>query len=165
MSFDVLQEHLPPEALAEAQRLLYGGTPVTLDQPVEPTGIGNKTIATDFVKIHQTLEPFASAGRSVTIAAIQFAFPSATTAPVAEQRAAAEVRAVQLLDSAGQAGAQVACLQEAWPMPFAFCTREKVPWTDFAESAGVAAATFCISHVNGQLDMIAYQGRYRGFYL
>ena len=25
--------------------------------------------------------------------------------------------------------------QEAWTMPFAFCTREKHPWTQFAESA------------------------------
>ena len=26
-------------------------------------------------------------------------------------------------------------VQEAWTMPFAFCTREKHPWTQFAESA------------------------------
>lgn len=29
---------------------------------------------------------------------------------------------------------QVLCLQEAWHMPFAFCTREK-SWCEFAESA------------------------------
>jgi beta-ureidopropionase len=33
-------------------------------------------------------------------------------------------------------GVQVLCLQEAWPMPFAFCTREKAPWLEFAEDAG-----------------------------
>ena len=26
-------------------------------------------------------------------------------------------------------------MQECWPMPFAFCTREKYPWLEFAESA------------------------------
>jgi beta-ureidopropionase len=25
--------------------------------------------------------------------------------------------------------------KEAWTMPFAFCTREKLPWMEFAESA------------------------------
>jgi len=32
-------------------------------------------------------------------------------------------------------GVNVLCLQEAWTMPFAFCTREKAVWTEFAESA------------------------------
>jgi beta-ureidopropionase len=29
----------------------------------------------------------------------------------------------------------IICLQEAWTMPFAFCTREKQPWCEFAENA------------------------------
>jgi hypothetical protein len=32
---------------------------------------------------------------------------------------------------------QILCLQEAWPMPFAFCTREKEVWCEFSEDAGV----------------------------
>ena len=32
-------------------------------------------------------------------------------------------------------GVNVLGLQEAWPMPFAFCTREKSPWLEFAEDA------------------------------
>jgi beta-ureidopropionase len=41
-----------------------------------------------------------------------------------------------LVDAAGAAGVQILCLQEAWSMPFAFCTREKAPWCEFAEDAG-----------------------------
>ena len=33
------------------------------------------------------------------------------------------------------AGTNVICFQEAFTMPFAFCTRERLPWTDFAECA------------------------------
>ncbi|CAK5090117.1 unnamed protein product [Meloidogyne enterolobii] len=33
-----------------------------------------------------------------------------------------------MIDIAAEAGAQIICLQEAWPMPFAFCTRERLPW-------------------------------------
>jgi beta-ureidopropionase len=32
-------------------------------------------------------------------------------------------------------GVNVLCLQEAFHMPFAFCTREKQPWCEFAQSA------------------------------
>lgn len=38
----------------------------------------------------------------------------------------------KLVDAAGAAGVQVLCLQEAWTMPFAFCTRER-EWLEFAE--------------------------------
>lgn len=40
----------------------------------------------------------------------------------------------EVLGLAGAAGVQVACLQEAWHMPFAFCTRER-EWCEFAECA------------------------------
>ena len=39
-----------------------------------------------------------------------------------------------MIDIAGQMGVNVLCWQEAWTMPFAFCTREKQPWLEFAES-------------------------------
>eukprot|EP00955_Chlamydomonas_euryale_P025584 270047-Chlamydomonas_euryale.AAC.2 len=47
---------------------------------------------------------------------------------------AIRVRVGELMDAAGQAGVNIVCLQEAYHMPFAFCTREK-QWCEFAESA------------------------------
>ena len=70
--------------------------------------------------------------RLTTLALIQNTIVSPTTAPYAEQRATLHARVSELLDAAGAAGATVACLQEAWHMPFAFCTREK-EWCAFAE--------------------------------
>ncbi|KAK0588726.1 hypothetical protein LWI29_004668 [Acer saccharum] len=44
-----------------------------------------------------------------------------------------EPRVVRLIiDAAGASGVNIICLQEAWTMPFAFCTREK-RWCEFAE--------------------------------
>ena len=40
-----------------------------------------------------------------------------------------------MIEAAASAGVNVLCLQEAWTMPFAFCTREKMPWMEFAECA------------------------------
>lgn len=73
--------------------------------------------------------------RKVRIAAIQNKIVLPTTAPVAEQREAIHRRVGTLIEAAALAGAQIIGLQEAWPMPFAFCTRERLPWCEFAESA------------------------------
>lgn len=52
-----------------------------------------------------------------------------------------------MIETAAQAGAQIICLQEAWTMPFAFCTRERLPWTEFAESAETGPTTNFLSLV------------------
>lgn len=49
-------------------------------------------------------------------------------------------RVQTLVDAAGDAGAQIVCLQEAWTMPFAFCTRER-EWLEFAEPAETGPST------------------------
>ena len=70
--------------------------------------------------------------RVTRLALIQNAVVAPCTAPFAEQRAAIHARVGSLLDAAGAAGATLVCLQEAWHMPFAFCTREK-HYCEFAE--------------------------------
>lgn len=47
-----------------------------------------------------------------------------------------------LIDAAGRHGVNVLCLQEAWHMPFAFCTREK-HWAEFAEPLDGDVVAFC----------------------
>jgi len=75
------------------------------------------------------------APRKIRVAAIQNAIVEQTDAPVARQRDAILQRVGLMIEAACLAGANVVCLQEAWTMPFAFCTRERLPWTEFAESA------------------------------
>jgi beta-ureidopropionase len=48
------------------------------------------------------------------------------------QAQAIHERIKEIGEAAGGAGVNILCLQEAWPMPFAFCTREK-HWNEFAE--------------------------------
>ena len=49
-------------------------------------------------------------------------------------------KVARMVEAAGQAGVNVLCLQEAWTMPFAFCTRER-EWTEFAEPAETGPST------------------------
>lgn len=48
-----------------------------------------------------------------------------------------------MIDCAGKNNVNIVCLQEAWHMPFIFCTREK-QWAEFAEKVeGGEIVTFC----------------------
>ncbi|XP_078277188.1 beta-ureidopropionase [Rhinoraja longicauda] len=67
-----------------------------------------------------------------------------TDSPVSDQIAALHKRIGDIVEVAAMCGVNIICLQEAWTMPFAFCTREKLPWTEFAESAEEGHTTrFC----------------------
>lgn len=72
------------------------------------------------------------APRLVRIALLQNAIAAPTTAPYSDQRDAIHARIRELITAAAAAGANIACLQEAFHMPFAFCTRER-EWCEFAE--------------------------------
>ena len=63
-----------------------------------------------------------------------------TTAPFAEQYAAIEAKVGNIIEAAAELDVNVLCLQEAWTMPFAFCTREK-HWNEFAEDAETGRST------------------------
>ena len=76
-----------------------------------------------------------------------------------------------MMEAAGKSGCNILCMQEAWSklftiedtivyaalktqtihfyiaMPFAFCTREKMPWCEFAESAEYGATTKLLQEV------------------
>jgi beta-ureidopropionase len=78
------------------------------------------------------------------MAVVQHSIVAPTDAPIKTQWEAIRDKVELLIDAAAGMGANVLCLQEAWTMPFAFCTREKAPWLEFAEDAKTgASADFC----------------------
>lgn len=92
--------------------------------------------------------------RKVTIALIQNQIVLPTDAPILDQIAALHKRVGSIIENAGKSGANVVCLQEAWTMPFAFCTREKHPWTQFAESAETGVTTAFLSEIAAKYRMV-----------
>ncbi|XP_025834151.1 beta-ureidopropionase [Agrilus planipennis] len=81
-------------------------------------------------KVEQLRSP-----RIVKIGAFQNKLPLKTDAPIAQMRDALYKLALEAITMASLAEVNVFCFQEAWTMPFAFCTREKQPWCEYAESA------------------------------
>ncbi|XP_071499569.1 beta-ureidopropionase-like [Diadema antillarum] len=131
----ILEEHLPADKLEAVNRILYGSSARVLALPSEAAALGEKK---NFeVKGYQILaqpEQLRSP-RLVRIGLIQNQIVVPTTAPVKEQKDAILNRISEIAEAAGAAGVNILCLQETFAMPFAFCTREKMPWAEFAESA------------------------------
>ncbi|KAL4457924.1 hypothetical protein ABPG75_012789 [Micractinium tetrahymenae] len=140
----MLEAYVPADKLVHVQRVLHGwnqGRPVAaVPLPEAATSAaaegGYDLQAYRFEAAPEQLRP----PRVVRVGLVQNACPAPTTAPFAEQRQAIHDRVRQIIDAAGEAGVQVLCMQEAWHMPFAFCTREK-SWCEFAESAEEGPST------------------------
>ncbi len=117
----------------------------------------NSTFLAPFRRASEQLR----APRIVRIGAIQHKIAIQPDAPVQDQIKATHKKVGDLIDAAGACGVNVLCLQEAWSklmrklhnhirldMPFAFCTRERIPWCEFAESAEEGPTTKFLSNVS-----------------
>ncbi len=132
-SLEGLLKKLPAEDQAEAFRILYGNHPdeVSVHPAVQALAEENdfEVAAYRFGSASEQLR----APRRVRVGVIQTQIVEPTDAPIETQFQALCRRTEQLIHAAGAMGCNVLGLQEAWTMPFAFCTREKHPWLEFAE--------------------------------
>ncbi|NXA78251.1 BUP1 ureidopropionase, partial [Thryothorus ludovicianus] len=139
-----LERHIPPAELAEVKRILYGGEARKLDLP---TAALSAALERDFELQGYGFEAAPEQlrrPRIVRVGLIQNKIPLPTDTAVAVQVAALHRRIEEMVGVAAMCGVNIVCFQEAWTMPFAFCTREKLPWTEFAESAEDGPTTkFC----------------------
>jgi len=131
----ILEKHLPQEELSEVKRVLYGRElpKLKLVQEAEDAAEENgfQIAGYSFSASRESLR----APQLVRVGLIQNKIVKPTTCDVKEQRNGLFQRIEKIIDAAALAGVNVLCLQEAWTMPFAFCTREKQPWCEFAEPA------------------------------
>jgi len=151
---DILQRNIQGEELKEVQRILYGSPVKTLDltKEIELLAAENNFEIKGY-KVSANNEEERVA-RIVRVGAIQNQIIIPTDKPVLEQTNSIYERLRVIIETAGQAGVNVLCLQEAWTMPFAFCTREKHPWTQFAESAEDGPSTVFLQKLAKQYNMV-----------
>ncbi|CAC5365627.1 UPB1 [Mytilus coruscus] len=127
-----LQKNVPPQELADVWRILYGKELRQLEFPKEARDLADKR----------------------QIGAIQNQIIVPTTEPVSKQIESLHNRITEIIEVASLCGVNVICLQEAWTMPFAFCTREKHPWCEFAESAEDGATTKMLQELAKKYNMV-----------
>lgn len=92
--------------------------------------------------------------RIVRVGVIQNSIAVSTDKPIADQRQGIFNKVRNIIESAASEGVNVLCLQEAWSMPFAFCTREKQPWCEFAESATDGPSTLFLKEFSLKYGMV-----------
>jgi beta-ureidopropionase len=121
----LLKTHLPPDALAQVESVLYGKKadnvelPQSVQERADQGHFQVKAVKFSAAPMQRT------APRIVKIALIQNAIKAPTTSGIEEQYSGIEAAVELMLDAAAEGGANICCLQEAWTAPFFFCTREK----------------------------------------
>ncbi|OWK14816.1 UPB1 [Cervus elaphus hippelaphus] len=139
-----LEKHLPLAELQEVKRVLYGKETRKLDLPSAALEAASRE---DFELQGYAFEAAAEQQRrprTVRVGLVQNRTPLPADTPVVKQVTALHRRMEAVVEVAAVCGVNIICFQEAWTMPFAFCTREKLPWTEFAESAEDGPTTkFC----------------------
>ncbi|XP_077377114.1 beta-ureidopropionase isoform X2 [Festucalex cinctus] len=139
-----LEMYIPKAELKEVKRILFGKETKILDLPsgaLEAARQGDFELkAFSFEATEEQLR----LPRRIRVGLIQHHIVLPTDVPVLDQVNAMHNRVGQIVDVAATCGVNMICFQETWTMPFAFCTREKEPWTEFAESAENGITTrFC----------------------
>mmetsp|Transcript_6332 Transcript_6332/g.11432 ORF Transcript_6332/g.11432 Transcript_6332/m.11432 type:complete len:391 (-) Transcript_6332:116-1288(-) len=135
---ELLQAHLPPKELEAMRGYLYGFNRGRVVEAMEGLEGAKDFEVKAFEFKAEALQ--LTSPRVTRVGVIQNSVPLATTEPYADQRDAIFDKVGAMMEHAGQQGVNVLCLQEAWTMPFAFCTREK-QWVEFAECAETGPAT------------------------
>jgi len=150
----VLNKYIPPQELSEVQRILYGKPSEELDLS---ESIRSKADEDGYEvagwRMRAQQEELRSP-REVKIGLIQNKIVLPTDAPILDQIQSLHKRIGCIIENAGKAGVNILCLQEAWTMPFAFCTREKHPWTQFAESATNGVSTLFLAELAAKYRMV-----------
>ncbi|XP_068622615.1 beta-ureidopropionase-like [Battus philenor] len=155
-SFDqLMRSNLSGTNLQEFNRIFYGrSNNFDLDVKKKNLHIGNENdfeiAAYDFpAKKEETRKP-----RVVKVGLIQHSIAIDTDRPITEQRSAIFEKIRKIIETAADEGVNVLCLQEAWSMPFAFCTREKQPWCEFAESVIDGPSTLFLKEFASKYSMV-----------
>ncbi|KAG6406751.1 hypothetical protein SASPL_134360 [Salvia splendens] len=81
--------------------------------------------------------------RSVRVGLVQNSIALPTTEPFLDQKRGIFEKLTPIIEAAGASGVNIPCLQEAWTMPYAFCTREK-KWCEFAEPVDGESTKFLL---------------------
>jgi beta-ureidopropionase len=155
---DTLNKHIPPKELEEVKRVLYG---LNQGQLVESLKVPLKAqkIAAEYdfdVNISQFKgnKDDPRDPRIVRFGVTQNSIHLPTDAPIQEQIESLWDIHEHFVEAAAAAGTNVLCFQEAWTMPFAFCTREKLPWVNFAECAETGPTTKFLQKLARRHNMV-----------
>ncbi|XP_039628070.1 beta-ureidopropionase [Polypterus senegalus] len=149
-----LEKYIPADELAEIKRIVFGKETKRLDLPKCATKAADeRNFELEGYRFEASIEQLRPP-RCIRVGLIQNQIVLPTDAPVRDQTAALHKRIEEIVEVAAMCGVNIVCFQEAWTMPFAFCTREKAPWTEFAESAEDGQTTRFCQELSKKYNMV-----------
>lgn len=130
---DVFDHYIPEPYLTQVKRVLYGKPvqSVPIATAIQQLADSNNFDVKYFNMSHLAAKEHTRKARRVKIGVIQNGIAKPTNESVEVQYQAIQDKIEKMIDAAGALGVNVLGLQEAWTMPFAFCTREKQPWLEY----------------------------------
>ncbi|CAH1118660.1 unnamed protein product [Phaedon cochleariae] len=153
-SVERILKKLPPEDYENVRRVLYGKATREIDVSEKAKHLSEK-YAIELVSCgFDSKEEELRSPRIVRVGLFQHKIPIPTWSPMKEMREAMYQMARDVLEVAYRGGVNVFCFQEAWNMPFAFCTREKHPWCEYAEDAQHGPTTRFLSELASRYNMV-----------
>ncbi|KAK7793874.1 hypothetical protein R5R35_014153 [Gryllus longicercus] len=149
-----LEENIPENLLSDVQRILYGrNVPILEIHPDAKILSSHHNFDIQGYRFNAASEQLR-APRIVRVGIIQNKIILPTTARLEAQRDKLHELISHIAEAAFHNGVNILCMQEAWPMPFAFCTREKQPWCEFAERAEDGPTTKFIQQLCRRFNMV-----------
>lgn len=152
-----INTHIPEPERGSVKQILYGlNQGKVVEQIPVPAAAQQLADKGDF---DIALHGFGAADdmrekRIVRFGVTQNCILEPTDAPIEQQYESLERRHQEFVEAAAAADCNVICFQEAWTMPFAFCTREKLPWTSFAECAETGRSTTFLKELAAKHNMV-----------
>ncbi|KAI5094885.1 beta-ureidopropionase [Silurus meridionalis] len=129
-----------------SHRCLSVATRAAMDRPTASTVcLVAQRVRLPLISSVSELSPSSQISQQISLVCLQHTHGvEATRSLACCHITALHKRVGDIVEVAASCGVNIVCLQEAWTMPFAFCTRERAPWTEFAESAEDGFTTqFC----------------------
>ncbi|XP_018577084.1 beta-ureidopropionase-like [Anoplophora glabripennis] len=133
---------LPREDLEKIRKIIYGKETHTIDVSDECKELAFKYNIELVTCGFNCKEEQLRSPKLIRVAAFQHKLvPFPTSTPIQEMKYALFKFANKAIRIAARGGANIFCFPELWNMPYAFCTREKNPWCEYAESAKTGPTT------------------------
>ncbi|CAG9770768.1 unnamed protein product [Ceutorhynchus assimilis] len=151
---EILDRNLQGEEYEKVRQILYGRSVVGLVIPPTAENVGRKNNFEIKAYAIPCPEEQLRSPRFVRIGLFQNELPLPATSRIQDMKDAMFKMAKEAVDAAAQLDTNVFCFQEAWHMPFAFCTREKYPWCEYAESAQHGPTTKFLQELAKQHNMV-----------
>ncbi|XP_066149186.1 beta-ureidopropionase [Euwallacea fornicatus] len=146
----ILESNLKGKDYEHVRQLLYGRPVVNLSIPQSAKGLSFELKAYGIPCPEEQLR----SPKIVRVGLFQHQIPLPATSKIQNMKEAMFKMAKEVIHTAAQMDVNVFCFQEAWNMPFAFCTREKYPWCEYAESAQYGPTTKFLQELAKQHNIV-----------